>query len=215
MAPPELADLPFAAALTSHSGGLAADGEYDTVQFSDLTFDQPSAGNAKFLECAFTQVSFQGGQLRRSRFSDVWFHYVRLTGVDLAETSWLDATIIRGAAAGVSASAAQLRRVAFHGCKLDSVNFRGARLTEVSFDECLLRHVDFSGAELTKTAFTRSRLNECDFTQVTLDKVDLRGTELGITISPESLRGAIITTAQLLDIAPLIAENLGIIVDPP
>lgn len=213
MAPRELADLPYAAALTPHSGGLAADGAYDTVRFSELAFDQPRARNARFLECAFTQVSFHGGQLRGARFGDVWLRDVRLTGVDLAETSWLDATVIRGAAAGVSAFGAQLRRVAFHGCKLDSVNFRGASLTEVSFDECLLRHVDFAGAKLTRTVFTRSRLVESDFTGVTLDRVDLRGAELGIIIGPDSLRGATITAAQLADVAPLIAENLGIVVD--
>jgi uncharacterized protein YjbI with pentapeptide repeats len=94
------------------------------------------------------------------------------------------------------------------------VNFRGASLAEVSFDECLLRHVDFAGAKLTKTVFTRSRLVESDFTGVTLDQVDLRGAELGIIIGPDSLRGAIVTTAQLAEIAPLIAENLGIVVDP-
>ncbi len=215
MAPRELADLPYAAALTPHSGGLAADGEYDTVRFSERVFNEPTARNAKFLECAFTGVSFQGGQLRGSRFGDVWLQDVRLTGVDLAETNWLDATVVGGVAAGVSAFGAQLRRVAFHGCKLDSVNFRGALLAQVSFDECLLRHVDFAGATLTKTVFTKSRLVETDFTGVTLDQVDLRGAELGIIIGPDSLRGAIITTAQLMDIAPLIAENLGIAVDPP
>jgi uncharacterized protein YjbI with pentapeptide repeats len=72
-----------------------------------------------------------------------------------------------------------------------------------------------SGATLTRTVFTNSRLNQSDFTGVTLEHVDLRGAELGITIGPDSLRGAIITTAQLMDVAPLIAENLGITVDPP
>src|ERR1039457_6438554 len=84
MALRELADLPYVAALTPHSGGLAADGKYDTVRFSELTFDQPRARNAKFLECAFTQVSFHGGQLRGARFGDVWLRDVRLTRDDLA-----------------------------------------------------------------------------------------------------------------------------------
>jgi uncharacterized protein YjbI with pentapeptide repeats len=214
MAPRELADLPYAAALRPHTGGLAPDGNYDTARFSDVAFDEPSAANARFLECAFTQVSFQGGQLKRGRFTDVWLRDVRLTGVDLAETEWLDATVIAAAAAGISAIGARLRRVAFHGCKLDSVNFRGAMLTEVAFDDCLLRHVDFGGAKLTRTAFPRSRLSRCEFTGARLDRVDLRGAELGITIGPDSLRGAIISAAQLMDIAPLLAENLGITVDP-
>jgi uncharacterized protein YjbI with pentapeptide repeats len=114
--------------------------------------------------------------------------------------------------AGTEAFAAQLRRVTFRGCKLDSVNFRDAALTDVTFDNCLLRDVDFGGATLTRTVFTASRLDKTDFSRVTLDDVDLRGAELGITISPDSLRGAIITTAQLMAVAPLLAETLGITV---
>jgi hypothetical protein len=48
--------------------------------------------------------------------------------------------------------------------------------------------------------------------RVTLDQVDLRGAELGITIDPGCLRGAIVTTAQLMDLAPLLAEGIGLIV---
>ncbi len=47
---------------------------------------------------------------------------------------------------------------------------------------------------------------------MTLKDVDLRGAELGITITPDSLRGAIISTAQLIAAAPLLAETLGIVV---
>ena len=108
---------------------------------------------------------------------------------------------------------AQLRRVTFAGCKLDSVNFRDAALTDVTFDNCLLREVDFGSATLTRTVFTNSRLDRTDFSRVTLDRVDLRGAELGITITPDSLRGALITSAQLIAAAPLLAETLGITVD--
>ena len=45
--------------------------------------------------------------------------------------------------------------------------------------------------------------------------MDLRGAELGLIITPDSLRGAIISTAQLYSLAPVIAETLGISVDEP
>jgi len=124
----ELADLPFAGALRPHQGGLALGEDYDCAHFDQVTFDGADAANSRFLECAFTQVSFQGGQLRRSRFTDVWLRDVRLTGTDLAETEWTDATLVASAAAGAEAFGARLRRVTFHGCKLDSVNFRDADL---------------------------------------------------------------------------------------
>ena len=48
----ELADLPFAAALTPHRGGLAADAVYDGVHFDQLSFDEPRAAGSRFIECA-------------------------------------------------------------------------------------------------------------------------------------------------------------------
>jgi uncharacterized protein YjbI with pentapeptide repeats len=210
----ELADLPFASGLTPPPGGpLMAEGSYDTVHFDHLDFDRPSASGSRFLECAFTRVSFDGGQLRRGQFSQVWLRDFRIVGTSLIETGWLDATLIAGVAAGVEAFGARLRRVEFHDCKLDSVNFREAVLTEVVFDHCVLRDVDFGGAKLTRTSFAGSKLAETSFRQVTLDQVDLRGAELGITVDPGSLRGAIVSSGQLAAMAPLLAEAIGITVD--
>jgi len=212
MEPRELADLPYAAALRPHEGRLCADEQYDSVHFDRLAFDDATAMNARFIECALTQVSFQAGQLRRARFTDVWLRDVAMMTTDLAETSWQDVSFAGAVIAGAEAFGAQLRRVTFTDCKLDSVNLRDAALTDVRFRNCLLRDVDFSGAKLTRTAFTGSRLDKTDFSRVTLDDVDLRGAELGITITPDSLRGAIITSAQLMAAAPLLAETLGITV---
>jgi uncharacterized protein YjbI with pentapeptide repeats len=209
----ELADLPFAAALTPHEGGLAAGESHDTVHFDKLQFDSPNASGSRFLECAFTQVSFDGGQLRRSHFSDVWLRDFRIVATSLAETGWVDATLLAGVAAGVEAFGARLRRMVLRGCKLDSVNFREAVLTDVVFDNCVLREVDFGGASLTRTSFPGSTLSGTSFRQVTLDEVDLRGAELGITVDPGSLRGAIVSTAQLASMAPLLADAMGIRVE--
>ena len=209
----DVSDLPFAAVLTAHEGGLAPADQYEGVHFDGLAFDAENAGGSGFLECAFTQVSVQDGKLRRARFSDVWLRDVRLIATSLAETGWADVTFDSCVAAGVEAFAARLRRVTLRGCKLDSVNFRDAQLTDVTFEDCVLKDVDFGGAALTRTAFPGCRLSGTDFSRVRLDKVDLRGAELGLIIDPPALRGAIVTTAQLLDMAPLLAASLGIAVD--
>jgi uncharacterized protein YjbI with pentapeptide repeats len=211
--PRELADLPFADALTPHTGGLAAGEDYDTVHFDKDGFEDQEAASARFLECAFTGVTFQGGRLRRSRFVEPWLKDVRITLTDLAETQWTDATFTGAVIAGVQAFGARLDRVVFAGCKLDSVNFREAKLTGVTFTDCLLRDVDFAGAKLAKTAFTDCKLSGADFSRTSLDRVDLRGSELGLIVGPEPLRGAIISSGQLATIAPVLAEALGIVVD--
>ncbi len=115
--------------------------------------------------------------------------------------------------AGVEVFGSALRRVTFDRCKMDAVNFRDCDLTDVTFDGCMLREVDFGAARITRSSFPRSRLTATTLTQVTLDRVDLRGAELGLTVDPTSLRGAIVTTAQLIDMAPVLAEGIGIIVE--
>lgn len=82
----------------------------------------------------------------------------------------------------------------------------------MTFDDCDLRDVDFAGAALTRAAFPDSRLTRTDFSRAHMDKTDLRGAELGVIIGPDPLRGAIISTAQLVYLAPVLAETMGITV---
>lgn len=209
----ELEELPFAGALVAHAGGLAVGEAYDGVHFDQLSFDVPDAGGSRFLECAFTRVSVQDGKLRRAHLTEVWLQDVRLVATSLAESSWTEVSCSGGVLAGVEAFGSQLRRVTLRGCKLDSVNFREAALTDVRFENCVLRDVDFGGAKLTRTSFPGSQLTRTDFSRARLDKADLRGAELGIIIDPGSLRGAVVTSAQLAELAPLLAASIGITVE--
>ena len=79
------------------------------------------------------------------------------------------------------------------------MNLRSATLADVSFENCLLNDVDFGGATLRRCTFPGSQLRQTDLSHVTLDQVDLRGAELGLILTPDSLRGATISTDQLID----------------
>jgi uncharacterized protein YjbI with pentapeptide repeats len=209
---PGLDELPFARALSPHDSGLAADTLYDTVHFDGVSFDDADLSGCRFLECALTRVSVTGGQLRRASFTDVYLRDVRLVSAGLTETTWIDVQAGRSLIAGAEAFGSRLRRVVFSGCKLDSVNFRETKFEEVRFEQCVLTDVDFSGATLKKVSFPGSRLTGVKFVRMNLDRADLRGAELGITVDPLSLRGAIVTSTQLAMMAPLLAESMGIVV---
>ena len=165
------------------------------------------------MESAFSGVTFSRGRLRRARFNDVWLHTVRWVGTDLAETDWLDTDVIASALAGLEMFHAQLRRVAFHSCKFDSVNLRTAALRDVSFVDCVLRDVDFAGAELHGVTFPGSTLEGVRFDKARMYEVDLRGAVgLGIADGFDALRGATISGTQLLELAPMFALALGVTV---
>ncbi len=198
--------------LTAHQGDLEPDEEYDGVRFDGDSFADAAAGSCHFLECFVTGVSFEGGRLRKARFTDTALRDTRFVATDLAETGWLDTTLTGCSLAVVQVFSAALRRVAFRDCKLDSVNFRSGALTDVTFENCLLRDADFGGATLQRVTFGGCTLTRADFTKASCADVDLRGAALGITAGYESLRGATIDSVQLVTLAPLLARHLGITV---
>ncbi|WP_432927276.1 pentapeptide repeat-containing protein [Microbispora sp. CA-135349] len=212
--PRELGELPYADHLEPFEGRVIQGGDYDTVLFDGQEFEDADASNARFIESAFTSVTFTGGRYRRTRFSDVWLSGVRWVGGDLTESTWTDAEIIMSSPAGTALPGAAMNHVAFHRCKLDSVNLRAAELREVSFVECTLRDVDFMGATLTGVSFPGSTLERVRFDKARMSRVDLRGAvSLGISDGYDALHGATISGVQLMELAPMFAHILGVTVD--
>ena len=215
MVPDELADLSYAELLQPHTGPLTVEGDYDTVHFDRLGYeDGEVAGGSRFLESAVTDCVFAGTDLRRSRFNDVWAQGTRFTGASLAETDWLDSSLTGCSLAGVELFGAVLRRVVVRRCKLDSVNLRGAALHDVVFEDCVLRDVDFAEAKLDGVTFPGSRIERARFGRATMTRADLRGAvSIDLADGYDSLRGAVISPGQLLDLAPALAATLGITVE--
>ncbi len=197
---------------TAFEGELDPDEDYEGLRFAETAFDDATAGGCHFLDCEFSGVSFGGGRLRKSRFTNVTMTQVRLVAVDLAETGWQDTVLDGCALAGVQAFSCALRRVRIKDAKLDSVNFRGAMFTDVMFEDCVLRDVDFGGATLLRVSFPGCTLADADFSKVTCTDVDLRGARLGISAGYDSLRGATIDSVQLVALAPFLARHLGLVV---
>lgn len=131
----------------------------------------------------------------------------------MAETIWADAEIVSSAFIGAEMFSVELRRTAFYDCKLDSVNFRNGKLQDVTFVDCLLKDVDFGDATLVNATFAGTVLDGVRLNKAHMKKVDLRGASaIGISEGVESLKGATVNSLQLLDLAPLLAHAMGIIV---
>ncbi|KNB50988.1 pentapeptide repeat-containing protein [Streptomyces caatingaensis] len=210
--PRELADLPYAHRLEPFGGELERERSYEWVHVDGREFDEVDGGSAHFTESALSSVTFTRGRYRRTLFDGVWLHHLRAVGSDFAESRWLDVECGAGLLAGAEIHGAEMRRVVFHHCKFDSVNLRVAALREVDFVDCLLRDVDFGGATLTDVSFPGTTLERVDFARAKLSRVDLRGAvSLGIR-SVEALKGAVISSPQLFDLAPALAQHVGLTV---
>jgi uncharacterized protein YjbI with pentapeptide repeats len=83
----------------------------------------------------------------------------------------------------------------------------------VTFTDCVLRDTDFAEATLRRVSFSGTRLDGITLHGSKLLDVDLRGaTTLDLTAGIDALKGATVSTPQLLDLAPAFARAAGITV---
>ncbi|MGW0282753.1 pentapeptide repeat-containing protein [Streptomyces sp. NPDC003236] len=197
-----------------NGGGLEPDGDYDGLEFRAADLAGQDGAGARFMDCALTDCAVDEAVLRRARVLDSVLRGLRGVGTDLAEASFRDVELLGPRLGGTQLHGAVLERVVIRGGKIDFLNLREARLRDVVFDSCVLVEPDFAGARLERVEFTGCALKEADFGGATLRDVDLRGAApLEIARGLDRLSGAVISTGQLLDLAPVLAGELGIRVE--
>jgi uncharacterized protein YjbI with pentapeptide repeats len=93
------------------------------------------------------------------------------------------------------------------------VNLRGSQVTDVELVGCHIEDLDLGAATVERLAFLDCTVDHLLLPQAELRDVDLRGAALSQITSPGGLGGATISTAQLGELAPILAAHLGIVVD--
>lgn len=192
-------------------GELEPDGDYDGVEFADLDLTGQEGVGARFMDCAVRRCVLDEAGLAKARVLDSVLEGVRGVGTDLSGASLRDVELVDARLGGVQLHGAVLERVVVRGGKIDYLNLRKARLKDVVFEGCVLVEPDFAGAVLERVEFRDCALRGVDFTGVRMTDVDLRAAAvLEIARGVEALSGAVISPAQLFDLAPALAAQLGV-----
>jgi uncharacterized protein YjbI with pentapeptide repeats len=194
--------------------GLEAGRDYDTIRFADRDFTGQDASDARFLECRLERCCVEALSLRRARFVDCGLAEIHGASVDLADSTWRDTEMTGGRLGALILPGATWNGVRLRGVKLGFVNLAGARLEDVVFEECEIDSLDARAAQLRSVRFVGSGVAELNVAEAVMSKVDLSGARLRTIVGVESLRGGIISHAQLTDLAPLLAAQLGVEVRP-
>ncbi|MER6688713.1 pentapeptide repeat-containing protein [Streptomyces minutiscleroticus] len=201
--------------LVPYEGGeLEPDGDYDGLEFREADFVGQDGGGARFMDCALVGCALDETRLTRARLLDSVLTGIRGVGTDLAEATLRDVELVDARLGGTQLHGSALERVLVRGGKLDYLNLRRARLKDVVFEGCVLVEPDFGGARLERVEFVDCVLKAADLSAATLVDVDLRRVaELDIARGVDRLAGAVISPAQLLDLAPLLAAEMGVRVE--
>jgi uncharacterized protein YjbI with pentapeptide repeats len=206
------AERPFSLPdLTAFSGDrLEPRRDYDAIDFVDRDFTGQDASDARFLECRLERCHLDGLSMRRVRVVDSLLSEVRAASVDLTDSTWRDSRMSGGRLGAMTLAGATWTGIRVHGSKLGFVNLAGAHVEDVVFEACEIDSLDARGAQLRSVGFVDCTMDELNIAEATLSKVDLSGARLRSLVGVESLRGAIVSHEQLLDLAPLLAAQLGL-----
>ena len=202
-------ELPDNLAAADAATVVRAGAELRALQLTG-TADGVDAPAMTLRECRASGVSFAAANMERLDGRELIFDRCTFTGAKLPRLA-IHRTLFRGCRmTGVDIPDGSLTDVVFEDCKLDVASFRFTRLKRVLFRDCILTEVDLGGATATAVRFERCDLGRAQLSHARLAGCDLRTCGLTGVIGVTSLRGAIISEEQLLDLAPVFAADLGL-----
>lgn len=197
-------------------GSIAALGDDDTIENSliiQADFSTNKAASVSLDEVILRKTLFIGARLDKLVAQDTKLENCDFSAAQCSEISLLRTEVTAGRMTGWDVNKGLFKDVTFKGCKLDMANFRFAKLQNVVFNDCLLNSADFLHAELTNVSFISCSLEKADFNQSKLHNVDLRTSQLDSLRGWRYLSGATIDSLQLTQIAPYLANELGLKVE--
>jgi uncharacterized protein YjbI with pentapeptide repeats len=188
------------------------EGELDEVHLFDvdatklnspaLVIDGSVVEKTHFLQAQLLRLGAKDMRVKQSDFSSA-----ALTDANINRAEFITCRMT-----GVDLSKATLHDVVFKGCKLDLANFRFTDLRRVHFIDCTLVETDFLGASLSDVVFQSCVLEKVNFNQIHCKQLDLRSSQLTEVSGWGSMKGAIIDSTQLVEIAPYLAYEAGLII---
>ena len=203
-------DLP--ADLARLDDGLEARRDYEAVEVADRDLAGQSAQGATFTGCRIARCHLDGLDLRQSRVSDSLLVDNDATSVDASDATWRDSIVSGGRLGALIAAGATWTGVRLRGLKLDYLDLSGAKVSGVAFEEVVIGELELAEADLRSVRFELSAIEHLSASSARFTDVDLSGARLRTIAGIASLRGATISPEQLIDVAPLLAAHVGIVV---
>ena len=108
---------------------------------------------------------------------------------------------------------ADVESVLIEDCRLGFANLAGTAVRDVLIRATRIDELDLSGIEAERVRFEDCQVGTLRLRGGSLSDVDLRGLEMRVVSGVGSLAGATISSGQLSELAPLLAQHLELRVE--
>ena len=187
-------------------------GRHENERFSRPSLEGMDLADAVFAECRFDAASFNEAQLRGTSFRDSILAEPYAPVFRAARSAWRGVEFRNPRLGSAELYESGWQSVRIDGGKVDFLNFRGARLTDVLISGCIINELDLAGATAARVKLEDCTVGSLDLAGARLKDFDIRGTDFRKVSGLGSLAGLVIDEYQLGLLAPLIAAHLGVTV---
>jgi len=192
---------------------LRSGDEREGERYSDADLTGVDLSSANFIECEFDAVTLADTQLRGARFVDTLLTASFAPTLLAGRSTWRDSLVQNPRWGSAELFDAELNSLHIRGGKIDYLNLRGARLTNVLIEDCQIGELDLGGIRGDRVAIRACRIGTLDLTRAMCKDVDIRGSEFSTVNGLEGLRGVTVDDAQLSLLAPVLAAHIGLVVE--
>lgn len=192
---------------------LEPDADLDGFTFRGVDLTRRDASRARFLECELDDCDLEGVTLDGARLLDTTWRGVRAGALAAPSSTWRDVTLTDVRIGALSAFGSTWTRATVTGGKIDYLDLRESTVEELRLEAVTLGDLDLSHARVRRLVVVDSDVRRLDATNARLADCDLRGARLRTVEGVGGLGGAKVTSDQLLDLAPLLAHHVGLVVD--
>ena len=207
MGPEARPGRPPVAAVDVAAGDTSEQQRIDASGSTTLRWRQVSIIECDVVLTDIAAVEFDGGRLIDSVVPD--------PAVDewaAGDSTWRNTRVTGGRIGSLTLARARLDGVALSQTRIGYLDLRGAGTTGLTVAGCRIDTLDVTDARITRATFRECQIGEILTHHAQLGEFDLRGAQLGRIEGASGLRGTTIDSGQLLALAPLLAEALGVTV---
>ena len=202
---PDLSRLRDGAADELAAGEMAED-----LRLAEADLSGAGLSAISLLSCRFSEVFANDTDLAAARLVDCRLERLSATYLHSPRSTWRTVELADSRIGAWELYDADVESVLIENCRLGFANLVGTALRNVLIRGTRIDELDLSGIDAQRVRFEDCRVGVLHLRGGSLSDVDLRGLEMTVVSGIGSLAGATISSGQLTELAPLLAQHLGL-----
>ena len=189
---------------------LAAGEMVEDLRLAEADLSGAGLSAISLLSCRFSEVFANDTDLAAARLVDCRLERLSATYLHSPRSTWRTVELIDSRIGAWELYDADVESLLIEDCRLGFTNLAGTTVRDLLIRATRIDELDLSGIDAQRVHFEDCRVGTLRLHGGSLRDVDLRGLEMRTVSGVGSLAGATVSSGQLSELAPLLAQHLGL-----